>query len=703
MNNNNRKQSSRVSRISNTSAIGGILASLTLNETNKENTSRTSSGEDKCENSKGDTLEENSKVIHDVSKCVGTPHSKCKEIDHSRPPHMIQIGIDENQPPTQMMSPLESPIFQKSKSNSKRHKECHGLKFDRDFESSSSDQSVSISSSDASSDSNNQNESATLEDSMARLQDYDEEEEENSLDLDHRSEDDEEYSEHETESEDSHSSDSEGSSYIVEEEYVPYGRPVPSNDQDSAEEEDIMEFSSSAYADEVEDVDEENIEGSDTETEGESVSESCTHKYMKSGLKIETATSVDPHLNTKIQNEVNMEANQIKEDEDKSDTEEEIIYSSNLGNSCLGEYSYSKQNSLSLSITTVDDKNYSSMKSDENNMSSTSRKMRSTVKKGQWTLGSRIGQGAFGVVHVGMNKLNGTLMAVKTIVIPSENRQVQEDIRREIEFMRSFEHKNIVKYLGCEMDKEKKVLHIFQEWVPGGSIASLLRKFGPFPLSVIRSYLHQILTGLQYLHSKHILHRDIKGGNVLVNDDGVVKLADFGASKSMECLEEDRLENMTMCGTPYFMAPEVFEENYGTKADVWACACVAYQMCTTNPPWKDLGIKSPLQLYRYIIDNEGPPPLTIPMPTDESDFKDLILEPTMNCSLANLLEQCFMRDSKQRPSVSQIMGHAFFKETEEVDESILEDQSILSPISPLKIEEIKRSAKKWPKWTSMKE
>lgn len=668
--NNNRRQSSRVSRISNTSAIGGILASLTLNETTKENTSRNSSGGDKCENSKGDTLEENSKSINHLSECVRTPHGKCKGIDPSRPPHMIQIGIDENQPPTQMMSPLESPIFQKSNSNLKRHEECHGLNFDREFESSSSDQSVSIPSSDASSDSNNQNESATVEDSMAHRQEYDEEEEEDSLDIDHRSEDDEEYSEHETESEDSHSSDSEGSSYIVDEDYVPYGRPIPSNDQDSAEEEDIMEFSSSAYADEVQDENEENIEGSDTETEGDSVSESCTHKYMKSG---------------------------------KSDTEEEIMYSSNLSSSYKGEYSYSKQKSLSLSITTGDDKICSSIKSDENNMSSASRKMRSTVKKGQWTLGSQIGQGAFGVVHVGMNKLNGTLMAVKSVVIPSENRQVQEDIRREIEFMKSFEHKNIVKYLGCEMDKEKKMLHIFQEWVPGGSVASLLRKFGPFPLSVIRSYMHQILTGLQYLHSKNILHRDIKGGNVLVNDEGVVKLADFGASKSMECLEEDRLENMTMCGTPYFMAPEVFEENYGTKADVWACACVAYQMCTTNPPWKDLGIKSPLKLYRYIKDNEGPPPLTIPMPTDESDFKDLILEPTMNCSLANLLEQCFMRDSTQRPSVAQLMDHDFFKETEEVDESILEDQSILSPISPLKIEEIKRSAKKWPKWTSRKE
>jgi serine/threonine protein kinase len=701
--NDKRSNTSRVSRIANTSAIGGILASLTLNESNKENARKTSSNVDKCGKSNEDPSEDNSQFIHGTLECIQTPQDKCKGTGPSRPPHMVQIGMDENQPRPQIMSPLESPIFQNH--ISKDRKDHHDFNLDQEFESSSSDQSVSISSSEVSSDLIVQNES------RQDTNEHDDEsnQEEDSLDVDHDSEGDEEYSEHETESEDSKLSDSEASSYIIEEDYVPYGRPISSkpigeNEQDSIEEEDIMEFSSSACTSEGQNENEENLDGSDTETESGSVSDSYIHKSVESGPQLQDAASTGTHLDTLLQDEDDMNANRTKEEE-----EEESIYSSHLKGSHQEETSYSMQHSFVLSLTASVDKNSSTMKSDVSKLSSNSGRIRSVVKKGQWSLGSRIGQGAFGVVHVGMNKLNGTLMAVKTIVIPSESRQLQEDIRREIELMKSLEHKNIVKYLGCEMDKEKKMLHIFQEWVPGGSVASLLRKFGPFPLSVIRSYLHQILTGLQYLHSKHILHRDIKGGNVLVNDEGVVKLADFGASKCMECLEEDRLENMTMCGTPYFMAPEVFEENYGIKADVWSCACVAYQMCTTNPPWKGLGIKSPVQLFRYITENEGPPPLTIPMPTEESEFKDLILEPTMNCSLANLMEQCFVRDSKQRPSVTQLIDHIFFQETEEFDESILEDQSImgiggpLSPISPLKIEEIKRSAKKiheqWPIWT----
>lgn len=69
------------------------------------------------------------------------------------------------------------------------------------------------------------------------------------------------------------------------------------------------------------------------------------------------------------------------------------------------------------------------------------------------------------------------------------------------------------------------LVYIFQEWVPGGSVAHLLKKFGPFPLDTVQNYTRQILRGLHYLHCNHIIHRDIKGGNILVDDVGIVKLA----------------------------------------------------------------------------------------------------------------------------------------------------------------------------------
>lgn len=167
-----------------------------------------------------------------------------------------------------------------------------------------------------------------------------------------------------------------------------------------------------------------------------------------------------------------------------------------------------------------------------------------SVKAGKWKLGSKIGSGAFGVVHVGMNTATGTLMAVKSIAM---EKAVMVDVRREIQLLRSMNHRNIVRYYGAEMDDTR--LHIFQEWVAGGSIASLLAKFGPFSLNVIRVYLRQILEGLDYLHQRKVLHRDIKGSNILISDEGIVKLADFGASRKLAKLQSDMMLSLTMRGS----------------------------------------------------------------------------------------------------------------------------------------------------------
>ncbi|KAG1359054.1 hypothetical protein COCNU_08G005000 [Cocos nucifera] len=149
------------------------------------------------------------------------------------------------------------------------------------------------------------------------------------------------------------------------------------------------------------------------------------------------------------------------------------------------------------------------------------------------------------------------------------------------------------RYLGTV--REEDTLNIFLEFVPGGSISSLLGKFGSFPESVIRTYTKQLLQGLEYLHQNGIIHRDIKGANILVDNKGCIKLADFGASKQVAKLATMNAAK-SMKGTPYWMAPEVIlQTGHSFSADIWSVGCTVIEMATgcCSVPYWDNKVTSP--------------------------------------------------------------------------------------------------------------
>ncbi len=198
-----------------------------------------------------------------------------------------------------------------------------------------------------------------------------------------------------------------------------------------------------------------------------------------------------------------------------------------------------------------------------------------------WKQGQLIGKGAFGNVFKGLVHATGQEVAVKQVPLPRDAGKVSDQIRSlesEVAVLRTLHHENIVRYLGTERTEE--YLNIFLEFVPGGSIANKLQTWGPLREDTIRVYAKQILHGLDYLHRQKIMHRDIKGANILVDNHGVIKLADFGASKKIEDLATIG-GSRSIRGTPNYMAPEVIRQlGHGRAADIWSLGCVVIEMAT---------------------------------------------------------------------------------------------------------------------------
>lgn len=211
----------------------------------------------------------------------------------------------------------------------------------------------------------------------------------------------------------------------------------------------------------------------------------------------------------------------------------------------------------------------------------------------RWIKGALIGSGSFGSVFLGMNALSGELMAVKQAEIPScdiqgcKRRKVMLDaLQREISLLKELHHENIVQYLGSSMDETH--LTFFLEYVPGGSVTALLNNYGAFEEPLIRNFVRQILKGLNYLHNKKIIHRDIKGANILVDNKGVIKISDFGISKKIEAnlLSIAKNHRPSLQGSVFWMAPEVVKQTlYTRKADIWSLGCLIVEMFTGEHPF----------------------------------------------------------------------------------------------------------------------
>ncbi|GJN90646.1 hypothetical protein Rhopal_003658-T1 [Rhodotorula paludigena] len=268
----------------------------------------------------------------------------------------------------------------------------------------------------------------------------------------------------------------------------------------------------------------------------------------------------------------------------------------------------------------------------------------------KWIKGALIGAGSFGSVFLGMNPMTGSLMAVKQVELPTGNshneerkKGMLEALEREIELLKVLQHDNIVQYLDSSTDD--KHLNIFLEYVPGGSVAALLQNYGAFEEALVSKFVRQILTGLDYLHEREIIHRDIKGANILVDNKGNIKISDFGISKKVEdnLLTGAKVHRPSLQGSVYWMAPEVVKQTaYTSKADIWSLGCLVVEMLTGAHPWANL---TQMQAI-FRIGSSSRPTVPDDISNDADDF----------------LDQTFEIEHMDRPSARELLQHAFIRD-----------------------------------------
>lgn len=208
-----------------------------------------------------------------------------------------------------------------------------------------------------------------------------------------------------------------------------------------------------------------------------------------------------------------------------------------------------------------------------------------------WKKGDLIGRGGFGSVYKGLLS-NGQSVAVKCLELPPDvdptKSSTYVSFLKEIDMLKALKHPNIVRYIGSTI--EGSTINVFLELVSGGSIASMVTKYGTFDEPMMKLFARHILCALAYLHENNIAHRDVKGANILVDNEGIAKLADFGCSKSISVksggIGPDNTH--TMLGTPFWMAPEVMRQERQKSilpADIWSFGCTLIEMASGRPPW----------------------------------------------------------------------------------------------------------------------
>ena len=253
--------------------------------------------------------------------------------------------------------------------------------------------------------------------------------------------------------------------------------------------------------------------------------------------------------------------------------------------------------------------------------------------------GKKIGGGGFGEVYQFIDNETGEISAAKIISLKKlENPQSNEAFRNEYKFNNSLNYKYICKCYSTFKDNQNA--YFILEYQPNKTLTELINNRYSLTEIEVKHYCYELLLAIEYLHSRNIIHRDIKLSNVLLSDKMEVKLCDFGLA-----IENNSNSNKTICGTPNYIAPEILNQKYSTnysfEIDIWSFGVILYSLFFHKTPFESQAkgkTKKNIENIIYSFPEKTP----------------------INENAKNLIRKIFVKDPSQRPTIREIKGSSFF-------------------------------------------